>query len=70
MLRAQDLKKYFRISADGRDLNYSKYFTKGEISLNKINEFNSSNARQLNVKQIKTIDKNKDQLLLNNIRSK
>ena len=57
MIRAQDLKKYFRISADGRDLNYSKYFTKGEISLNKINEFNSSNAKQLNVKQIKTIVK-------------
>ena len=57
MLRAQDLKKYFRISADSRDLNYSKYFTKGEINLNKINEFNSSNARQLNVKQIKNIVK-------------
>ena len=34
MARAKDLKKYYRIPADTRDLNYSKYFSVGKKQLN------------------------------------
>jgi UDP-N-acetylglucosamine 4,6-dehydratase/5-epimerase len=30
MAKAEDLGNYYRIRADGRDLNYSKYFFEGE----------------------------------------
>tara|TARA_B100000575_G_C23124690_1_gene651440 strand:- start:85 stop:1065 length:981 start_codon:yes stop_codon:yes gene_type:complete len=45
-LNATDLGNYFRISADNRDLNYDKYFNKGQKP-DRINEFNSSNTKQL-----------------------
>jgi len=45
-LNATDLGNYFKISADNRDLNYDKYFNKGQKP-DRINEFNSSNTKQL-----------------------
>ena len=33
MVRAEDLGDFFRIAADNRDLNYDKYFSKGEPRL-------------------------------------
>lgn len=43
----EELRDYFRIPADNRDLNYSKYFSEGINNLNKIEEYNSFNTRRL-----------------------
>ena len=51
--RAQDLKEYFRISADNPDLNYAKYFTTGDQDVTQAQEdYNSSNTTQLTVEQV------------------
>jgi UDP-glucose 4-epimerase len=47
MLRAEDMGNYFRISMDGRDLNYGKYFDEGTKKLDKIEEYNSDNTERL-----------------------
>lgn len=51
--RAVDMGRYFRVPADARDLNYDKYFTKGDTQRNLLTEFNSDNTEQLSVEQIK-----------------
>jgi UDP-glucose 4-epimerase len=53
MARAEDLKQYYRISADSRDLNYDQYFTQGEQSVSVMEDFNSHNATRLTVPEIK-----------------
>ncbi len=53
MLKAIDLGNYYRIPADNRDLNYTKYMAKGEIMLDEIEDYNSHNTRRLNVDEMK-----------------
>jgi UDP-glucose 4-epimerase len=50
---AQDMGDFYRIPADTRDLNYDKYFVQGNQTLQEIEDYNSHNARILNVQQIK-----------------
>jgi len=50
---AEDLGKFFRVPADKRDLNYDKYFIKGDHKLSTDEEYNSDNTQRLNVEQIK-----------------
>ena len=50
---AEDLKDYFRIPADNRDLNYDKYFVEGNQKNQSEEDYNSSNTNQLSIKQIK-----------------
>ena len=45
--RAEDLGDYYRIRIDDRDLNYSKYFTDGDLEEVGIEDYHSHNARQL-----------------------
>ncbi|MDK2839888.1 MAG: UDP-N-acetylglucosamine 4,6-dehydratase/5-epimerase [Thermosipho sp. (in: thermotogales)] len=47
MVRAIDLGRYYRIPADTRDLNYNKYFEKGEEVITQAQEYNSHNTRRL-----------------------
>ena len=49
---AEDLGRYYRIPADKRDLNYDKYFVKGNDRLSFV-KYNSENTDRLNVEQIK-----------------
>ena len=49
MFAAQDQDNYFRIPADNRDLNYSKYIEEGQRDLSKVKDYNSHNTKQLNV---------------------
>ena len=44
---SEELKDYFRIPADNRDLNYNKYFSQGQKNLNQIEEYNSFNTNRL-----------------------
>jgi UDP-glucose 4-epimerase len=49
---AEDMGDYFRIPADNRDLNYDVFFSKGNPEMGNAREFNSNNARQLNLDQM------------------
>ena len=53
LVKAEDLKNYFRIPADNRDLNYDKYFVEGNQENQSEEDYNSSNTNQLSIKQIK-----------------
>ena len=53
MLHAIDMKGYYRIPADNRDLNYGKYFTKGDVVTSALEDYNSHNTRQLSIDEIK-----------------
>ena len=47
-IKAQDMGDYYRIPADNRDLNYSKYFDFGEKDLSTMQDYTSENTRRLN----------------------
>jgi len=49
MVKAEDLKDYYRIPADNRDLNYEKYFSDGEEDVSKIEDYHSHNTHRLDV---------------------
>ena len=52
MIRSVEYKKYFRISIDNRNLNYSLYEKFGNKKSLYSEDFNSDNTRQLSVKEI------------------
>ena len=54
MLKAEDLGKYYRVRADNRDLNYSKYFNEGQSSDLK-GEYNSENTDRLDFVSMKKL---------------
>lgn len=47
MVRAIDDMRYYRIPADGRDLNYAKYFVEGETSVSATEDYTSHNTTRL-----------------------
>ena len=49
---AEDLEGYFRIPADNRDLNYNKYFSEGQNTSNRVEEYNSYNTIRLEEKEL------------------
>ncbi|MFJ7638129.1 polysaccharide biosynthesis protein [Peribacillus sp. NPDC097225] len=53
LLVAEDLGGFFRVPSDKRDLNYDKYFAKGDKKLSIEEEYNSQNTQILNIEQIK-----------------
>jgi UDP-N-acetylglucosamine 4,6-dehydratase len=55
MARVQDLDRYFRIPADTRDLNYSKYFSVGEEKISRLDDYTSHNTERLDVGQVKKL---------------
>lgn len=52
LARAEDLGGYYRVPADGRDLNYAKYFTQGEEKIGDLEDYNSHNTRRLSVEEL------------------
>jgi UDP-glucose 4-epimerase len=48
MAKAEDRGGYYRIPADIRDLNYSLYFTKGQIDVSLAEEYTSQNTHRMN----------------------
>ncbi len=60
MSKAEDLGDYYRIPTDGRDLNYSKYFSEGERKLASIDDYNSNNTRRLNLDETRELLMNLD----------
>jgi UDP-glucose 4-epimerase len=47
--RAEDRGDYFRIPSDNRDLNYSAYFTEGQETVSREEDYHSHNTRRLDV---------------------
>lgn len=47
--KCEDLGTYFRVPADTRDLNYDKYFSKGNHEVEEAVEYNSENTERLDV---------------------
>lgn len=52
MAFAEDLGDFFRVPADTRDLNYAKFFEKGEKQKKELTDYNSSNVKLLDVKGV------------------
>ncbi len=48
-LKAVDMGNYYKISADGRDLNYDKYFVDGQVVTQSDDAYTSHNTTQLDV---------------------
>ena len=55
MIRAVDCGNFFRIVADNRDLNYDKYFSKGNKKLNFSESYTSHNTGRLDVEGMKKL---------------
>jgi UDP-glucose 4-epimerase len=49
MARVVDLGQYYRVPADMRDLEYSRFFTEGQQSVSEAGEYNSNNTNQLSI---------------------
>jgi UDP-N-acetylglucosamine 4,6-dehydratase len=60
MARVVDLKNYYMIPADNRDLNYAKYFSDGEESISQLDDYTSHNTERLNTDQVKELLLNLD----------
>lgn len=50
---AIDMGNFYRVPADKRDLNYDKYFVKGDMTRNLLTEFNSNNTDLWSVEKVK-----------------
>ena len=55
MAKAEDLKDYYRIPADNRDLNYEKYFSEGNEKIPEFEEYHSHNTERLDVQKMKSL---------------
>ena len=55
MARADDLGGYYRIPADGRDLNYDKFFVEGETKVAGFEDYTSHNTHRLTVEEVKAV---------------
>jgi len=66
MQKAVDMGEFYRIPADNRDLNYSRYFSEGEVDMSQIEDYHSHNTRRLNMEELKqtllSLDYMKEQL--------
>ena len=69
-LRSEDMGQYFRVSADNRDLNYDKYFIKGQVKTQAEESYTSHNTIQLDVegtvKKLLTTEYVQEQLTMRN----
>ena len=55
MARAQEGDRYYRIPADGRDLNYNIYFSQGEEMISHANDYTSHNTQLLDIEGVKQV---------------
>jgi UDP-N-acetylglucosamine 4,6-dehydratase len=55
MARADDMGAYYRVPADNRDLNYSKFFDDGELVIATLDDYTSHNTTRLDVAGVKKL---------------
>ena len=69
-LRSEDMGDYYRVAADSRDLNYDKFFVKGQVHTEAEESYTSHNTNLLDVEgtvqKILTTDYVREQLELMN----
>ncbi len=69
-LRSEDMGQYFRVTADNRDLNYDKFFVKGQVQTETEESYTSHNTTLLDingiVKKIAATDYIREELMKNN----
>ena len=53
MVHAIDMDEYYRIPADTRDINYSKFFEEGETIITQAHEYHSHNTHQLSEEELR-----------------
>jgi UDP-glucose 4-epimerase len=53
MAKSEDLKNYYRIPADNRDLNYDKYFIEGKEEVSDFEDYHSHNTHRLDEREMK-----------------
>ncbi len=53
MITAIESDKFYRLPADNRSLDYSKYFDQGQKNMHNLLDYNSHNTERLNLSQIK-----------------
>ncbi len=52
MARATDLKNYFSIQADNRNLNYENYFVQGKKAISRSKDYTSHNTTQMSLDEV------------------
>jgi UDP-N-acetylglucosamine 4,6-dehydratase len=55
MAKATDLKGFYQIPADNRDLNYGSYFSEGDEKTSELEDYNSHNTHRLSIPEIKDL---------------
>lgn len=55
MVSAEDMGDYYRIPADTRDLNYSKFYEEGESVISQAHEYHSHNTKQLTQDELRNM---------------
>jgi UDP-N-acetylglucosamine 4,6-dehydratase/5-epimerase len=55
MVKAKDMKNYYRIPADNRDLNYGKYFSEGQAGIGNVEDYTSHSTTRLDVEGMKEL---------------
>jgi UDP-N-acetylglucosamine 4,6-dehydratase len=55
MVKAEDMGNFYRVVPDLRDLNYGKYFEKGEVEVTQAVDYNSHNTEQLSPEGVKEL---------------
>jgi len=53
--RSEDMGEHYRVGLDDRDLNYSKYFTEGDVEEAYVEDYHSHNTYQLNREELKAL---------------
>ena len=51
-IKAEEQDKYFKVPMDERDLNYDKFFEKGNVNYDSLEDYNSHNTTRLNVDEV------------------
>ena len=55
MVKAIEVKNYYCIPSDNRNLNYGKYISEGEEHVSEVEEYNSHNTDRLDVNETKEL---------------
>jgi len=55
LAKAKDLGNYFKIPADNRDLNYSKFVQDGTVEISEFEDYTSHNTKRLNISEVKNL---------------
>jgi UDP-glucose 4-epimerase len=55
MSKSEDMKNYYRVPMDSRNLNYNKYFIEGETNVSGFESYTSHNTDRLNENEVKSL---------------